>query len=79
MPFAAPYSRSGSDRFLPQQKTHPGMRSARKTRLCERFNSPDYQNKADLGLFLNGTQIGLRLDPEKVNPGLIWARISVGH
>ncbi len=79
MPFAAPYSRSGSDHFLPQQKTHSGMRSASKTRLCERFNSSDCQNTAHLGLFLNGAQIGLRLDPKKVSPGSIWARISVGH
>ena len=79
MPFAAPYSRSGSDHFLPQQKTHSGMRSASKTRLCERFNSSDCQNTAHLGLFLNGAQIGLRLDPKKVSPGSIWARISVAR
>ena len=77
MPFAASYSRSGRGHFHHQQKTHPGMRSALKTRLCELFNSSDCQNTADLSLFLNGAQIGLRLDPEMANPGSIWARISV--
>jgi hypothetical protein len=56
-----------------------GTRSASKTRLRERFNWPDCQKKADSGLFLKGARYGLRLDPEKVNLGSIWARISVAR
>ena len=55
------------------------MRSARKTRICEPFISSDCQNTAHLGLFLNGARYGLRFDPERVNPGSIWARISVAR
>ena len=53
------------------------MRSARKPRLRELFNSSDCQNKADLGLVQNKAQIELRLDPGKGNPGSIRARMSV--
>ncbi len=66
--------------LFPESIKYPfGIRSARKTRLRERFNSPDCQNKADSGLFLKGARFGLRLDSERSNPGSIRARISVAR
>ena len=79
MPVNGPQTCSGSLFFRDRTITHPAPGSGRKTRLCERFNSSDCQNKADLGLVKNGARIGLRLDPEKGNPGSIWARISVAR
>jgi hypothetical protein len=79
MAFAATYSHSGSDHFLPQHKTRSDRRKGLKTRLCERYNLSDCQNTAFLGLFLNGARIGLRLDPKKGDPGSIRAQISVSQ
>jgi hypothetical protein len=59
MPIGGPYSRSGSGHFPYQQKTHAGQENGLKTRLCDRFISSDWQNKADLRVFRNGARYGL--------------------
>jgi hypothetical protein len=77
MPFAAPYSRSGSNHFNHQQKTYPSLRNGLKTRLCKRFISSDCQNTAYLGLFLNGGRYGLLFDLKMSDQRPYWARIGV--
>jgi hypothetical protein len=53
--------------FTIDRKTHMAPKTALKTRLCDRFNLPDWQNKAYLRLFLNGALYGLLLDEETGN------------
>ena len=47
-----------------------GMRSVSKTRLRERFNSPDCQNKAYSGLFLKRSPIRAPIGSRKGDSGL---------
>jgi hypothetical protein len=61
------YSRSGSDHFHHQQKTHPTPKTALKTRLCDRFILSDSENKPNLGVFVNGARYGLLLGGEEGN------------
>jgi hypothetical protein len=77
MPIAASYSRSGSDHFHDQQKTHPGLRDGIQTRLYDCFISPDFENKPCLGLFLNRALFGLLFDLKMSYRRLNWALIGV--
>lgn len=79
MPIIGPQSHSGSHFSRVYPNTHSTTRSAAKSRLYERYNLPDCENKAEYRLFLKGARYGLRLDPGRSNPGSIRARIRAGR
>ena len=77
MPIIAHITPLRATDFQDQPKTHPGLRFTRKTEIWDSFISSDFENKADLGLFLNGAQYGLLFDLKTGDRGPDWARIRV--
>ena len=78
MPIGGPYSRSGSNHFQDQPKTHPGPKTGLKTRIRERFISSDFKNKPDSGYFKTEPDTGfffgwIRAIGARIEPG--WDQV----